>query len=519
MAEKMLNTRIQLKYDSWAAWSDASQPNQGANLVLKTGEIGICNIPAQAGQVAAEPAVIFKVGDGTTPFKDLPWASAKAADVHTWAKKSETEFKAWVQNLVPVEVIDGGEGKFVTDVTVTNDADGHHITITRADVDWEDLTGTSPIGDGDLVITIGEGLAGTNLATTMNSTQDASTTITHGAQPTEGTNATTVADERTDNTFISNVVIDKFGHVAKVETKNAFFADNDTITKVESADKYVKVETAQNQFTPNEENVFNVSIDEAELKALIGAETTAAMEFKGATASLPTGTLNKGDMYKVTASFEVTAAQDAQGVGFTTQIGDAIVYEGEKWYLIPSGDDIEDTWRQVLVNDVSIENSDLEIDSGTTSTEFYGEFKVNGEGVKTKLVIPNASEDVAGLVKLGETGGAEVYGTAANLINALDFEDVEGDFVTVVTQTDGKITATKARHGTSYLGIAGKDSNNVVTLHTDIQLSGNNQLSYDIEDDQTITFAPIAVTGNVNDLVQTTGDVLVFNCGTATEVI
>ena len=325
MAEKILNTRIQLKYDTWDAWSDASKPDQGANLVLKAGEIGICEIPSTNVDSYVAPTVLFKVGGTKYPsdheqagqlmaFKDLPWASAKAADVYTWAKKSEAEFKTWVQDLIPVEVIDNGTGKFVADVTATNDANGHHITITRADVAWTDLTGTSPIGDGDLIINIGEGLVGDNINTTLNSNSEATTVIRHYAQPTTGTNATAVAGEATNNTFISNVVIDKFGHVASVETKQVNFTDNDTVTKVAAGDKYIKVETQENQFVTNEENVFEVSIDEAELKALIGAETTAAMEFKGATASLPTGTLNKGDMYKVTASFEVTAAQDAQGV-------------------------------------------------------------------------------------------------------------------------------------------------------------------------------------------------------------
>lgn len=79
-------------------------------------------------------------------------------------------------------------------------------------------------------------------------------------------------------------------------------------------------------------------INEAELKALIASETTAAMEFKGAAIALPENPA-KGDFYKVTASFEVD--------GDTAKVGDSIVYDGEQWFLIPSGDDIEDTWRPV----------------------------------------------------------------------------------------------------------------------------------------------------------------------------
>lgn len=80
-------------------------------------------------------------------------------------------------------------------------------------------------------------------------------------------------------------------------------------------------------------------INEAELKALIASETTAAMEFKGAATALPENPA-KGDFYKVTTSFDVAE-------GETAKIGDSIVYDGEQWFIIPSGDDIEDTWRPV----------------------------------------------------------------------------------------------------------------------------------------------------------------------------
>ena len=84
-----------------------------------------------------------------------------------------------------------------------------------------------------------------------------------------------------------------------------------------------------------------------ELKKLISSETTAAMEFKGGTASLPENP-SKGDFYKVTASFTV---EDEE-----VKIGDSIIYNGEQWFVIPSGDDIEDTWRPVtdVANDATL---------------------------------------------------------------------------------------------------------------------------------------------------------------------
>lgn len=76
----------------------------------------------------------------------------------------------------------------------------------------------------------------------------------------------------------------------------------------------------------------------AELKALIDSTATAAMEFKGTASELP-ATASAGDFYKVVAEFKVADV--------TAKLGDSIVYDGETWYHIPSGDDIEDTWRPI----------------------------------------------------------------------------------------------------------------------------------------------------------------------------
>lgn len=122
MAIKELQTRIALKYDSYSAWIDESITDKGANLKLLKGEIGICEIPSTTKSfiengktvtVETAPTVLFKVGaenaDGTLKtFKELPWASAKAADVYDWAKKTEAEFKTWLDETA----------KFATDAEV-----------------------------------------------------------------------------------------------------------------------------------------------------------------------------------------------------------------------------------------------------------------------------------------------------------------------------------------------------------------------------------------------------------------
>lgn len=78
MAEKILNTRIQLKHDTLANW-------QSKNTLLKKGEIAIAVIEAVDPANKLHQPVMFKVGPGN--FNDLEWASALAADVYAWAKK------------------------------------------------------------------------------------------------------------------------------------------------------------------------------------------------------------------------------------------------------------------------------------------------------------------------------------------------------------------------------------------------------------------------------------------------
>lgn len=91
--EKILNTRVQLKYDSYANWTSTTLgDDKGAKFVLKAGEIGICYLPTNYNESQVNgsqpPQILFKVGNGTAKFSELPWASAKAADVYDWAKQA-----------------------------------------------------------------------------------------------------------------------------------------------------------------------------------------------------------------------------------------------------------------------------------------------------------------------------------------------------------------------------------------------------------------------------------------------
>ena len=137
MAENILKTRIQLKYDTLAAWNSLPDDKK-----LKAGEVAVVAIPEDTttttdanGKVVTQitpPTVLFKIGDGKKTFKELPWLSGLAADVHSWAKKTEAEFKKFVQencDLATAGQLDGLATRVktledtITDINTALDAD------------------------------------------------------------------------------------------------------------------------------------------------------------------------------------------------------------------------------------------------------------------------------------------------------------------------------------------------------------------------------------------------------------
>ena len=140
---------------------------------------------------------------------------------------------------------------------------------------------------------------------------------------------------------------------------------------------------------------------ETKIKDYITGEALTVMEFKGVTATLPTTTtgLTKGDFYKVTGNFTLPVANNAEGGSTAVSVkkGDSIIYNGDsKWYHIPSGDDIEDTWRPIKAGGNTLESNEiLELIAGTnvTITENAGKVTITATDTDThheaKLVVGN----------------------------------------------------------------------------------------------------------------------------------
>lgn len=101
MATNQIKTRILNKIDSYSNWIDTKA------IVLKKGEIGIAEISSGDGQLTP-PAVGIKVGDGNTPYGQLPWIQAIAGDVTAWCKTNMADFDSFkVQVAAAVATSEG----------------------------------------------------------------------------------------------------------------------------------------------------------------------------------------------------------------------------------------------------------------------------------------------------------------------------------------------------------------------------------------------------------------------------
>lgn len=200
MAEKIFNTRIQLKYDTYADWTTA-------NTLLKEGEVAIVEIPGssytkhegdKAVVVQNPPHVLFKVGPGY--FNDLDWTSAKAADVYAWAKAKTVVYEGQhikfkgaanedlldlnLEEFVTATELEGILGDYYTKTEVNNTI-ANYYTKTEVNNITGDLSGLNTENKTNLVQAINEALQAVEVGGT-----GSVVTVVKETTPTTGSGAT-----------------------------------------------------------------------------------------------------------------------------------------------------------------------------------------------------------------------------------------------------------------------------------------------------------------------------------------
>lgn len=146
---KTLNVRIKNKYDSYESWV-------ASGLVLEAGEIAIAyttvDVKVDNG-TAKHPALLMKVGDGEKTFANLPWLSAKAADVLSVCK-DETALTEFVNGVIADAGIATDEAVQALAGKVTT-AEGKITTL-----EGKMTTAEGKIADAEAAIAVLNGLVG-----------------------------------------------------------------------------------------------------------------------------------------------------------------------------------------------------------------------------------------------------------------------------------------------------------------------------------------------------------------------
>lgn len=571
MAEKILNTRIQLKYDTYANWTDA-------NPVLKAGEMALATIQTNNAEVQSAPTVLIKVGDGTHNYNDLPWASAKAADVYAWAKTATKPTYAATEitglgdfiageiqdtnttyrlvqgsatnkvKLQKHELTDGADvwADVGTELTITDAALTGRVTQAETDIDaLEALVGETPVATQ---ISTAVSAAKTEL---IGASSDETTANTIYGAKNYANSLNTAMDTRVD---ALEAAVGTGGSVdSKIQTAIQALDKADTavsgqfVTQVSQADGIItvtrkalaasdipalaisKITDLQTELDSKQDNlVFNSAYDASTNKAATMADVT------GAVAGLSGAMHFEGVKESVPASGEGYESGDVILVG-----NKEYVYDGTSWHEL--GDE------SIYAVKGSIVNADIAANAAIDQSKIAGLTAALAAKANTADLGTMASETATDYVKKAEAPGyndiltkteaASTYATQATVNNKVDKEAGKGLSTNDYTTTEkNKLAGIAAGAQVNVIenvkvnGVALPVSEKAVnvTVPTGALASKNQVAKSDLDSALSAELdgkansddlAVIATTGNVNDLIQTAGDILVFNCGSATTVM
>lgn len=640
MAEKILNTRILLKYDTLANWMQDK-------ITLKAGEMAIATIESAAtGSTGmTPPAVGIKIGDGTTKFSALPWIQAVAGDVPTWAKESDW---ATVKNAYNAAI-----AKAISDLstsgdlkTLSNKVDGIAAGGTKA-VGVTELITSITMKDGKVesyattpittdMITAGSGtlterLTGIDTAITnaistaaadAESKADAAQAAAISAAAADATNkadsakAAAISAAKTETeSQVGTLKSGLLGTGATYGTDTIASvkkAASDAQTAANNASAKVDTEIGKLDYTDAAEtDKFVTAVSETNgVIAVTREAVTTALGFQGTynKTSNPIATKGYVDQEIGNAKNEIIAdigeisgamrfrgtingapsastpvPEDGMGA---FRAGDVLVdssstkeyiYTGTAWEELGTEGIyvLESTYNTKMeAVDGSIANHKGRIEAlegdNTTNKTAIGTLQTNSatkaeltsaiDGLKNTEIKALQTATGTTLPNAISTAKTEAQNYAKGLVEGLDVSTStgEGTFVSSVTQTDGKIAVTKSEMTLAHItdlayasstsddtaiaqksyvtstvssaidnvDIPGKITNAINALDSSVSataesgnqvsvLTGVTQANGKLTAKTEVKLAAIAKTGNVNDLIQTSGDVLIFDCGGA----
>lgn len=533
MAEKILNTRIQLKRDTLTNWNEST-------LVLKPGELAVAYVDVATrdakGNIVHVPTAVLKAGENvegsTKTFKELPFVSAIAADVYAWAK----EAGFYVETVGEGEAIAGIE--FKATETHPNGA----LVVTKTDLVTpteltDALSGYYTKGEIDALIA---GLSVGALEDRIEAVETAVTTtlpgqieavdakfadytkttdlpkdlgdFTNNAGYAKTADVNTELNKKADKTQVATDIASAIAPLATVEALNGVKATAEAATTVEEVDDQIDTKiSALNLGTTYEP---------------IGAETRAKdyVDQKFTDANLAQYTTEQE--VKDIVDGVIAGAADDETYNSLTKLVDYIdAHGGEAANMAEAIETLEGKVQTIEgkpaygITATQVTNWDGEVGAkaaAEAAQKTADDYATAHAGDYTNKQIDDAIDaDVKAAIDaeiLRANGAYDAKGAAADaqaaaIADAADKYETKGTAQGIVNGLN--LAGTYEPIGAESRAIA------AAKTETENQIAALNVAQYAKDAD----LAAIAKSGNVNDLVQTEGDVLVFDCGTSTLVI
>lgn len=497
--DKILQTRISLKYDTYANW-------HSKNPTLLEGEVAVVVIPGSdpVGTISNVPTVLFRVGDGAKKFDELPWVSGPAGDVYAWAK--EPNKPSYTANEI------SGLDTYISGQIQDTDTQ-YKIAISERTVqlfkkDKGGAFGTTPDSTFELpdetIHTLAEGTANGTVK------YDGADVKVHGLGSAAYEDRTfldaKIVDAKkagTDAQSAVNTLSGKVGAVPEKQTVISLIADakkagTDAQASVNALDTRVGVipsgsaATTVIDYVDKKIEAIPKQTDYS-LTVTNPASSTYAQVYEFKQLGKTIGTINiPKDMVVQSGTVETKAEAGAWGEA-GTYLHLVLANAENSSIYINVGDLIE------YVSAGSGENDAIQI-------SISADHKVSAS-------VKNGSITLAMLAKAVQTeiNKAHTHANKAELDKIAVGDKAKWDAMqgNAETYTDTKITEK----------IATLDGSAIATAEADGKISvltGVEEVDGKISKKSEATLAKIAKTGNVADLMQTTGNYIVFNCGSAT---
>lgn len=581
MAVNTLNTRIALKYDLLSTWNTSDLILKKGEIAIA--EIpSQNNIIGDAAHTPenSPPAIAMKVGDGEKTFKQLPWVQAVAGDVYAWAKKANAPTLGELTNIdadlkTEVDKIISQHGEIQdTDtyykVETDNDKIGgkHHFKLSAykkdgtADtakdivINWSDLD-TWMEAESTRV----QGLITSAFSTLVPQAADGEGKFVSAVDQVDGkikvTRSNLVAADITDMIPQAKVTgletLQSEFNTAKGQLANTDGIISDSNKLMTASAVQRDVESAIDTFEAGLTHTTSGSGDYVTEVTQVDGKVTVTK------ASL---THDKITDWQTEVTDKLATKQDVLPFSDDTQpseqnyvvrkndiadLAGAMHFVGIVEAVPPTGDYqagdlviLKDTNKEYVFDGTNW----LELgDEGTHATKAALE-AVEGRVQTLETNHPKDVETLRGeiatakseaIAQADENAGAAIEAELAKLTQT---NSGSGKYVTTVTQSNGQVAVVNADVTPDDIvgliptakvdgldnALAGKQDKLAAIDGGEASVTETNPVATKA----TVTSAieaseaklhAIATSGNVNDLVQTDGDVLLFNCGSATTVI